>query len=576
MAPKPKRTVVVDAIKYYDDWTRENDEDTNDTKQVGKKDETEAKTFVPVDRYHIHRGKVGTASTIVTRNDITTPRVMREFWFVLEAAGLSERPYRAGIVASEEERLALLTAELRENYPRWSHSAAFALLDCAKQAGVNPPHDLQIAYDGKKGPFHYWLCVVPAYDEPGQFKLFMDQVHLRFGGKENWDENVENFMWECYRETFTQLGIPVPVVGSAGQSGMLKLRPDALTEDAKKELYLAFQAAGVDGIPHRTVLDDSTEEGRAFQSYVQKNLQELQAQMEESYSKWSPAAARFLLACATEADCTPPDALVQLWDPKNKRKPRYFQTCGPFFNNQKHFETFMALIYKKYEGGKEAWENEVEKLIWYCYSIVDGGKNSHKGSQRKERSKKKIEAQAQLIASLTGGNKSQAADDGASASGTESTLHDTGGSPAASADSNLAEMLKNKKIIDEAFKDDEQEGTKEVTPSPLNRKGETADDAIELCDESDSEDPKDNSTLPFEAPSERRETRAAALKRKLFKKGKRKPPSEKAEPAKVKKEYAGKMASTYLQGCERDRRAFNVEYYEILLKQDEKDTENSK
>jgi len=137
-------------------------------------------------------------------------------------------------------------------------------------------------------------------------------------------------------------------------------------------------------------------------------------------------------------------------------------------------------------------------------------------------------------------------------------------------------MLQNRTIVDKYFKNDAQNGTAKVSPSSLNRSGETAENALDLCHKSDSDHSNDKTKLSPEGFSNKRETRATSTKRKLLAKGKKEKNSKKAELAKVKKEYAGKMASTYMKACERDNRAPNVEYYEMLLKQDLQDMENNK
>jgi len=615
MAPtKPKcqqkKRVIIkksSVTLYDDDWTQESTEEMYDTEQVGKKDATDIVLFVSVDQYQHLDGSAGYPTRIITRNDIMPRRAKAEIWRAAEAAGLSAKPYRSVTEQSEKERLATLTADLRASYPRWSYCAGYALLDCAKTAGVDPPTDLKMAHNGKERQKHYWLCVGPAYDETWQFQNFLFHAHLNFGGKEEWEEKVEKLMWKCYADSFTKLKIEATHTGSPGFPSCLGVHPDALTKDAKKELYFAFQAAGLDGMPCGPTFDLSTEEGRALATEMELKLEELQALMEDNYPEWSSPAARVLLECAKEAESTPPEALVESWDPKDKRKPRYFQTCGPFFNNQEHFNTFIRLIHERYEGGKEAWDDQVEKLMWKCHAVVKGGSNTVKLEQKKRRHEKKMKEQARAFASLSDRGSeeavSEASDDSSSHSSQkrvagatdrelamslkaresiedfiesscqsaymEATAKD--GSTAAPADQNLAEMLKHKSLIVAVFKDDEQEGAKEVSPSPLNRKGGTADDAIELSDDGDSDDSEKDTDIPSKAP-----LRAANAKRKLPMEGKRKSPSEEAEPAKVKKEYAGRMASTYMKACEDDRRLPDVEFYEMLLKQDKKDMENSK
>jgi len=176
----------------------------------------------------------------------------------------------------------------------------------------------------------------------------------------------------------------------------LVIFPDRLTQEGQKELFAAYRAAGVDGLPYRLPYGHLSDEARTPREEEDKKLDLLRAQVQHKYPKWSHAAAHFLVDCATVANGIVPQELWGSFDPrKSGRVKRYFRTCGPFLRSREHYDMLMDLVYKKYEGGKEAWDEQVAKVMWNAHTVVGGSIQRQQTSRRRKKREDERAAKAQ-------------------------------------------------------------------------------------------------------------------------------------------------------------------------------------
>ena len=192
------------------------------------------------------------------------------------------------------------------------------------------------------------------------------------------------------------------VRGPVGQASALVVRADIFTGKVKKELYRALEAAGIVRAPVRSIPGDSEEDQKLHEQEDQVRAHR-EEKLRQEGGRWSRAAARAISACARALNRNLPAELVVAQGKLRGEKPKHWRFHGPAIDELEFWDAYEHYLYRNFTGGKNAWQQQVESVMWNSYDQAHVAHLKKKAQQKEDRKNKKqrqeVEAESKSAAS---------------------------------------------------------------------------------------------------------------------------------------------------------------------------------